>query len=141
VVVFLDFDGVTHSVSGPTFDEACLAGLDAVLADCSARVIIISSWRDELPLERLITRLRQVGRFVAGVAPEEPAFTKTPREAVVKQWLSETGYDGPWLAIDDNASWYGELAERVVAPDPRTGFGSRDAQQFREMVSRLSVDG
>jgi len=112
VVVFLDFDGDAYRVSGSAFDEACLAGLEAVLADCSARVIFISSWRDDLPLERQTTQLRQVGRDVAGVGREVPAFTKTPRETVVKKGLSETGYAVPWHAIDDNGSWYGELADR-----------------------------
>jgi len=135
MIVFLDFDGVTHGTSGATFSEGCLSLLNAVLTEHSARVVIISSWRDEMPLQSLVSELRQVGRHVIGVAPEEPAYTRTPRELVVRQWLAENGYTGPWLAIDDNPRWYGDLAPRVVATDPRLGFTGNDAERFRELVA------
>lgn len=137
MIVFLDFDGVTHGLSRPAFDPACLALLEAVLEERRAKVVISSSWRYDHPIERLVEKLGAVGRFVIGVTPEDRAYSKTPRLGAASSWLKEAAYAGPWLAIDDKPEWYGELADQVVAPNPWVGFQEVDAEAFRRLAERM----
>jgi len=134
VIVFLDFDGVTHGLSRPAFDPACLALLEAVFDEHQAQVVISSSWRYDHPIERLVRKLGPVGRFVIGVTPDDPGYSKTPRLDALRAWMDQTAYVGPWLAIDDKPKWYGIWVDRVVAPDPRTGFRAVDADEFRRLA-------
>lgn len=137
MIVFLDFDGVTHGLSRPAFDPACLARLEAVFDEHRAKVVISSSWRYDHPLERLVEKLGPVGRFVIGVTPDDPGYSKTPRLDALRAWLQQESGAGLWLAIDDKPEWYGELADQVVAPDPRVGFQEVDAEAFRRLAERI----
>jgi len=137
MIAFLDFDGVVHGVHGDPFDGECMAQLEACLAEYDSRVVIISSWKDELPLDVLLLRLRQLGRRVVGACAEEPAFTRVPREQLVDQWLMENAYSGPWLALDDNPTWYGRHYERVLATTPKTGFTEDDVPRFHALVAAI----
>jgi len=137
VIVFLDFDGVLHGVSGPAFDERCISLLEASLAVYDAKVVIISSWKDELPLEVLTPRLRKLGARVIGACGEEPAFTKTPREQLVDDWLKLNEYDGFWIAVDDHPHWYGRHQGRVLATSSKTGFIEEDIERLDLLLGKL----
>lgn len=137
MIVFLDFDGVTHGLSRPAFNPGCLGLLDVVLQEHEAKVVISSSWRYDYPVDRLVARLGPVGRFVIGITPDDPGRSKTPRLDALQEWLRQAAYAGPWLAIDDKPQWYGDLATHVVAPDPAIGFQAVDAEAFRRLAKQV----
>jgi len=137
VIVFLDFDGVLHGIRGPAFDDQCISHLEACLTAYDAKIVIISSWKDELPLEALTPRMGQLGARVIGACAEEPAFTKTPREYLVDEWLRSHEYEGPWIAVDDNPAWYGRHEERVLATSSTTGFVEEDVQRLHALAQTL----
>ena len=95
-----------------------------------ARIVLIASWKDELPLGELRTLLAGLGPFVDGATEEDPAFTSTPREKVVERWFKANegcnSDQAAWLAIDDHPEWYGRFVERVVATDPAMGLTEAD---------------
>lgn len=136
MIVFLGFDGVTHGLGRPAFDPECLALLETVLGEHRAQVVISSSWRYDHLVERLVGKLGPVGRFVIDVTPDDPGYSKTPRLDALLAWLQQAAYTGSWLAIDDKPEWYGELADRVVAPDPRVGFQTVDANAFGRLAKQ-----
>lgn len=139
----MDFDGVLHGIRGPAFDEQCISHLEASLTAYDAKVVIISSWKDELPLEVLTHLMGQLGARVIGACAEEPAFTKTPREYLVDEWLRSHEYEGPWIAVDDNPSWHGRYEDRVLGTAPTTGFGEEDIPRVHALVRKalLTVRG
>lgn len=141
MIVFLNFDGVLHGISGPTFDDKCISHLEASLTAYDAKVVIISSWKDELPLEALTRRMGQLGVRVIGACAEEPAFTKTPREHLVDEWLRSHEYEGPWIAVHDHPSWYGRHDGRVLGAAPRTGFGEEDIPRMHALVRKVLLSG
>lgn len=138
MITFLDIDGVCHPHpprEGQLFGGPQMRALDEALCAIDAQVVIISSWREEMPIGELVALLGPVGKFVTGIAPDEPPFTSTPRQEVVEAWLANAEeVDPAWIAIDDHPEWYGRHAHRVVAPDPSVGFTTEDAQ---ELLRRL----
>jgi len=55
MIIFLDFDGVTHPVSGSTpFQLDCLNALAKAVSQLDAEIVITSTWR----LDRSIDELR-----------------------------------------------------------------------------------
>ena len=134
MVVFLDFDGVLHGVSRPAFNEESMKHLEACLEIHGASIVIISSWKDELPLDELVRRLGSLGHRVIGKCNEEPAFTKVPRESLVDAWLADQEYAGPWLAVDDHPQWYGRHAVQVYATASKTGFTEDDVAAFHALA-------
>jgi hypothetical protein len=143
MIIFLDIDGVCHPHpprAGRLFGATQMQALDAALAAVGAEVVIISTWREEMDIEPLKAMLGDVGRYVIGVAGEEPAFTSTPRESLVEEWLVATGNLGEaWAAVDDRPGWYGIHSQRVIATDPRHGFTQADGERLQALAKRLST--
>lgn len=139
MIVFLDFDGVVHGVSHRSFNRECIGHIETCLQEYDGSIVIISSWKDELPLDELVHRLNVLGKRVIGKCSEEPAFTRVPREHLVDEWLGDNGYEGPWLALGDNPSWYGRHEPRVLATIPRTGFTKEDVPRFHALVKAIRV--
>lgn len=139
MIVFLDFDGVVHGVSQDPFNEECILHIEACVAEHCGQIVIISSWKDELPPDTLVRRLRAIGARVIGACGEERPFTRVPGEQLVDEWLRENEYDGPWLALDDNPTWYGRHQQRVLATTPKTGFTAADVPRFRALAKAIKA--
>lgn len=137
MIVFLDFDGVVHGISRRSFNEECIGHIESCLAEHDGKIVIISSWKDERPLDELVRRLQVLGERVIGKCGEEPAYTRVPREHLVDEWLKDNEHDGPWLALDDNPTWYGRHEPRVLATTPRTGFTEEDIPRLHALVKAI----
>lgn len=139
--IFLDFDGVTHPVSGtPPFQTENLDALSSGLMDCpEARIVITSSWREEHNLYSLQSLLGRLGECVVGVTPviDDP-FLKNVRYHEVITFLNNTGnISAPWIAIDDTPPFYPEQCNLLVT-NPYTGFTYEDAITLKNFLNEYA---
>ncbi len=149
IVLFLDFDGVTHTFfprEGLTDKENqlfyFLPKIEEVLREfAEVKVVISSSWRllayslDDLRLN-FSEDLRE---RVIGVTPEiklnAPIDWEGCRQREVELYLSQNKLEGtPWLALDDVKENYLPDANLLLCKDK---FDDAEAQQLREMLTKL----
>ena len=147
MLLMLDFDGVLHPLDA--FDElVSFAGAlyrstlprfahvpalaHALAAHAEVRIVISSSWQIAHPLpelKRLIEPLAE--RVIATTGDAGPT-----RYASITRWLTGTGYDGEWLALDDDdRGWPAQERHRLIWCDPDTGL---DADTLGELRRRLA---
>lgn len=142
MILFLDFDGVLHPVSGsPPFHPDCMAVLSSSLSEYpDIRIVVTSSWREEKPLSELKSLLgNNLGSRVIGVTPviDEP-FMHHVRYHEVQAYLSDTSQpDIPWFALDDELGSYPESAP-VILTDRRVGLSAEDGYRITAMVNALN---
>ncbi|MDR3453338.1 MAG: HAD domain-containing protein [Rhodoferax sp.] len=147
MIVFLDFDGVTHPE--PCEVDALFVRLpliEAVLREFDLpRIVISSSWREVHPLGELLEF------FSADLAPRVLDVTpllerlndrwlpgqsqRFERQNECERWMRENRPWGtPWLAIDDRAHWFEPQCQHLLLTDPDHGFLPGDAPRLRAMI-------
>ncbi len=144
VLIFLDFDGVTHpECSRPEQLFTCLYLIEDVLrAHPCVDVVISSSWRIARPLEQL----RQ--HFSHDIAPRvigcTPISTRHKaelaelhlRELEIRSWLQTHAPKRPWVAIDDVPWLFSVGCPNLFLTNTRTGFTPSNARRLHERLSR-----
>lgn len=145
-VVFLDFDGVTHTepLRGPAFVQLPL--IEEVLrAYPQVPIVLSTSWREEFRMEVLIEHFsKDIAARVIGGTPSMIAgdrrhyavpLCEESRQAEIEAWLYENlTMAHPWVAIDDRAYWFAPDCPNLLHTDRRTGFTPADAQRLCEML-------
>jgi hypothetical protein len=139
VILFLDFDGVVHPVGCSRESRFCnLPALEALLREPACmhvRIIISSTWREAMSLEKL-RRL-----FTPDIAARIVAVTPTLEDGEATRYeeiaAALTAYpDAEWCALDDDAEgfppavWY-----QLVAPDSAIGLSVADVAKLRRIFS------
>jgi len=138
MLLFLDFDGVLHPVSGSKpFQPACMEVLSSALTEYpEIRVVITSSWREEKTLTELQNYLAPVLSLrVVGVTPviDEP-FLHHVRYHEVQAYLKNTMQETtPWVAIDDEPGTYPNYAP-ILLTDRRHGLVERDKEKLIKLI-------
>ncbi|QDL36465.1 HAD domain-containing protein [Rhodoferax sediminis] len=147
MIVFLDFDGVTHPE--PCEVDALFGRLpliEEVLREFDAtRIVISSSWREVHPLgelleffskdlaERVIDVTPGLERLDNGWLPGQSRRFERQREC--EHWMRQNRpWDTPWLAIDDRAHWFEPQCRHLLLTDHRQGFAVDDAPRLRAMI-------
>jgi len=149
MIVFLDFDGVTHAFfprKDLTDNENqlfyFLPRIEEVFREFEeVRVVISSSWRllayslDDLRLNFS----EDMRERVIGVTPEIKLNAHVDwegcRQREVELYLSQNQLEGtPWLALDDVKKNYLPDANLIICNDK---FVEVEAQQLREMLTKL----
>ncbi len=146
MIVFLDFDGVTHpidnNISGMThlFDSSCLTALSealSVIPEC--QIVITSTWRLEFPLEKLKQKLGVLGDMVIGATPDIPPKQlfniKGSREMECRSWQEENSCSESVIAIDDKAIMYDTFP--IYETQSEVGFCADDIYSFQKQVQEL----
>lgn len=137
-VIFLDFDGVLHSHSGPTCALFYfLPRLEAVLRDYpDARVVISSSWGER----------RSVEELRAFFSPDiQPRIVDKVRTGLTRMYGNGERADacrrfcrrhklraGDWLAIDDNSKLFQPSTPLIHCLD---GFRKREELLLRMVLA------
>ena len=100
MTLFLDFDGVLHSMSGYRDEPFCrLPLLEEVLINTDVDIVISSSWRFQYSLDELKDKLGRLGPKVVGMTGD-PHVGSYPRfNEILKH--AETHQIGNWRALDD----------------------------------------
>ena len=140
MILFLDFDGVTHPISGSLpFEPSCINALSTVVKQLDAKIVIASTWRYKFSLDDMQEFLgKTLAPRVIDITPDldlDP-FLQWPRAREVAAWLeSNKSLDRTWVAIDDEEGNYPQglsyLCER------NKGFTNSDIAPFIK-YSRLS---
>lgn len=140
-ILFLDFDGVCHSISsgGKFFDPGMTCQLANAIEPHNVSIVVSSSWRLDKPLDELRDLVgKQLGPRIIGVNPyiEEPfLFHCRYRECLL--FLQEENLGGiPWVAVDDEAGHYPREAPVVIC-DSRKGFGPAEAEALDKLLRSL----
>jgi len=109
MILFLDFDGVTHPQKNRDEDPFCRVELlwEILRACPEVRVVFSTSWRDDYDFDIMLDFVTYGGgedlsaRFV-GITPNlEGEGHYGRRDLEIQGWLDANGYSGLWLAIDD----------------------------------------
>jgi hypothetical protein len=155
IILALDFDGVMHPVNTGTESKFChLDLLEAWLRGRpSVRVLISSSWREEHPLDELVSFFSEdLQRRIAGVTPvyekvigqqwvcsnEDVATTQYRRQVEIERWIADSGATvETWVALDDEPSLFAPRCPNLVVCDPRVGLTERHLA----MLDGLLFDG
>jgi hypothetical protein len=154
LVLFLDFDGVTHPV-GCEVDRLFvkLPLIQDVLREFKAwKIVISSSWRVLHPLDEMREYFAaDMRERVVGVTPQHP-ISRTGGSSVLspgyeRQWECETWLrrkaawlpqhrrvDAPWVAIDDMDHWFRPGCGNLLRTNGNTGFCPDDALRMDAML-------
>lgn len=134
-VVFLDVDGVLHSLYGDEiFAESCCAALETVLCESGGRVVLMNSWSREggERITMVDDLLRQ--RSLQGLYDRTSPPRSRPEEEIC-EWLDRHPEVVRWVALDDADLEVGRspAADRVrgrcARPDKHVGLTATDAQR------------
>lgn len=166
VIVFLDFDGVTHCRAGSVmtlFDRA--DALAAILEPLPVRVIVSSSWREAFSLDEVREMPGpRLGALISGATPwirKMPEGRLKPRVVVhgdgrhrlvnrsprlwyqrydeILAWLdAHGGRDQPWIAVDDFAHFFPLRTPQLFLVD--NGLEADDLMRLRNRIAALASD-
>jgi hypothetical protein len=133
-VLFLDFDGVLHSVAPLSKQFTRLPLMeDWLRAHPAVDVVISSSWRLEFDLETL-RKLFSVDLQprVIDVTPDLCRWGDGHRGEEVLAWLHASGcVDRPWRAVDDKECWYDlPLQDRLILCNEHHGLSSPQIEKL-----------
>lgn len=134
MLIFLDFDGVLHPRAGTDpFQVSCLTALARALEPFEARIVITSTWREEIPPEHLYQKLALLNKEVIGSTPiiDEPFLLHVRYHEVLL--YHEHLPSEPWLAIDDTPAFF-PVTTPVYLTDPLTGFTTKDISPLQQVI-------
>jgi len=99
-VVFLDVDGVLHSLYGEEiFRESCCRLLQQLLVATRAAIVLSSSWREDPGKVALLNEMLRSRRLLP--VHDCTRVLSGPREEEICEWLRRHPEVRRWVAIDD----------------------------------------
>ena len=131
--LFLDFDGVLHSMSGYRDEPFCrLPLLEEVLVNTDVDIVISSSWRFQYSLDELKDKLGHLGSKVVGTTGEAhvgpyPRFNKILKYAEIYQISN-------WRALDDASYEFPDTEMRVFVCNPNIGVEDLQLMQLAQWI-------
>lgn len=153
MLIFLDFDGVTHPYGGSTKMDFCeLPRITRILREpkyAHVQIVVSSSWRmietveggvssfTVLPLEQVQQHFPEDLRSrVIGVTPCLGELAEGIREREIRQWLAESGDpDQNWIALDDFAHLFGPNCHNLILVESATGLDDAVESRLRRLLS------
>lgn len=128
-VIFLDYDGVLNSPfyqikareeakqipelykRNPflyDFDPIRIALLNYAVSETGAKVVPISSWRNN---KDAIKYLKRTGLPIIGVTPTLP---NKDRNAEILQWIEDKKFEGDYIILDDEGGYDKDLSNHLI---------------------------
>lgn len=148
MILFLDFDGTTHPFGCNSKDDfSCLPRIERVLREFpKVRVVISSWWRDGATLEQLRSYFsHDMCERVIDVTPIEKALPygsdsgiivgAMERGEEVALWMKLNNYQGPWVALDDDARGFPEGCPQFILCDSYVGVDAKIEEELRHYLS------
>lgn len=142
-VLFLDVDGVLHSLYGEEiFKEHCCHLFEHIVSTTGAAVVLSSTWREEPHKLQLINQILHERRL-------QPLYSSTPvlgshRELEICTWLDENPGILRWAVVDDqdllsrNTREAHRIASHFVRTSHELGLTDEDADK---LISLLQAPG
>jgi hypothetical protein len=147
MILFLDFDGVSHpEPCRPDEEFSTLRLIEDVLQEFpGVEIVISSSWREHFLIEEIRAKFSaDIGSRIVGFTPVVRKLTErwTPpcadavREAEVLIWMkANRPWGTPWLAIDDRPRWFTPECRNLLVTDRKWGFRFDQVDDLRRMIS------
>ncbi len=136
-ILFLDFDGVLHSLLGQDelFSAAPLLG--KVLFDADIDVVISSDWRLKHSVFSLKSMLpTEIASRVIDMTGWHP-HGRYRRYREILMWLAATNrLRSPWVALDDSLAHFPPKFGGLIWCRPRVGFSEQEARALATWISR-----
>ena len=137
MILFLDFDGVLHPYSSVPHTEIAqfclLPSLENWLrSNETIKVVISSSWRLHLDLGQLRALFcEDIGPRIIDRCPIErfEGNAQYWRYEVIKRWINQSQYQGPWVALDDAIEEFPHGFDRLVACDKWIGLTPENLEE------------
>jgi hypothetical protein len=158
MILFLDFDGVTHAVSASDTDEGVFSRVHLlweILRDHpEVQVVFSTSWREIYAQDELVNFATANGgedlvpRFI-GQAPrhrsEEGSYMAGPihvRETECRFWLIGNGFaKSSWIALDDDATGFSPECTNLILANPKTGLDESNISELRRRLVNQNANG
>ena len=124
MILFLDFDGVTHPIQASEagyFQHA--PALENVLRDFPlVQIVISSSWRFFEDFEQLKSHFSPAFRErIIDVTPTlEPNWLHHARFLEISAWIEKNDYWGDWIALDDQYTEFPQVGEGLDVQEHKT---------------------
>jgi hypothetical protein len=126
--IFLDLDGVLRPFhSEEMLVPECVERLNRLVEVTGAEVIITSSWRAQLTLEKILAEMRAVG-FRHELGGETPILLGQPRGVEIRAFLEQAGVV-PFVILDDEIDMDAELRKQLVLVDDAVGLQEADVDE------------
>lgn len=137
MLLFLDFDGVTHGhIGGPLFNPINMDAIREAIYPYRPQIVLSTSWREVYKMDALEELVFSLGFPLIGATPviEEP-FVKFIRYKEILLWLEQNGHiTTPWVALDDMHGLFPEHAP-LYKVDGIVGFTPEDIPKFQRFVN------
>lgn len=137
MILFLDFDGVTHK-KGADIDRyfECMPHIWSLLRRRDdIRVVLSTSWRENYDFADMI----EMCTFGGGEDLESRFVGTTPvirfnrRDLECKAWIDSRARFDYWIAVDDDPSLF-STHEHLYQIDPHYGFSESDAETLYQRI-------
>lgn len=147
VIVFLDIDGVLHSLYGKEFFRpTCMHHLDRILRTSGASVVLSSTWRNVPKKYDMVNDMLRVRGLPVVFDVTKDLNSKgdtgkkhVPREVEICEWLDRHPEVQRWIAIDDMQLMNPETKEgqRMKGHFVRTNCNSGLITEDADLALRL----
>lgn len=141
VILFLDFDGVLHTLLGREPDFCRLHLLWKILRACpEAKVVFSTSWREVYQPKEMVEFVTCGGgedlthRIIGKTPSIEVEGSCDRRDLEIQGWLDFNDYSGPWLAIDDMPELFNGGHPNLYIVDGETGLTDADVRSILGMI-------
>jgi len=145
VLLFLDFDGVTHPAHDYVgfFRIECMVWLDKIIRENSElQVVISSSWRKHYPIDELKTMLGPtVAPRVIGVTPviNTPLLRAARYHEVIAHLEKTNNNNANWLALDDVKEFYTGHEGKVIFTNPMFGITQKEYEEINFLLKGKNI--
>lgn len=150
-VIFLDVDGVLHSLYGDeVFAGSCCAALEKLVRASGARVVLSNSWardgEERAGMVDALLRRHGLAGLLGTVADGDPEGGGRPENDIAK-WLDANPGVRNWVVFDDAdlevapSASASRMRGRCVRPDKHVGLTDADAEEAISLLVRGDCGG
>jgi hypothetical protein len=143
VILFLDFDGVTHHyfpISGVNDSENTyfyfLRNIESVIRDFNTnldiKIVISSSWRKRHTLEEMKQHFSE--DIKEKVISSTPIIDEYKRFEEISLWIKENNFSGEWFALDDVDAIFSDKTRLIHCYDQ---FSNREIEILSTKLKSL----
>lgn len=143
-VIFLDIDGVLHSLMGSDlFRETCCNLLVDIVRGTGASIVLSSAWRTDARAAATVTQVLKKLKLQNYIDKTKDLSAvmrrQVPRSAEICEWLDRHPEVQRWIAIDDMdlVNEPGDCAKRLRGHFVRTPSTSGLSSQHCELALKL----
>jgi len=141
MLIFLDFDGVTHPVGGGNnyFFTESLNVLRYISEKYEPKFVISSPWKNAYTLKELKSFLPDISHRIIGKTPN---YTGAPRDYIreleCRYFVKKNNFSETLIAIDDQAENFNKIP--LFLTNPKTGLTVNDIEQFDNFIKSRNLE-